>query len=141
MTAPCQNGVFIMGPKKDAIKPVSVKSLLDEINKVRRYVRKKEQDCRYQYRFVSRQLLCRQHTPVRRCPYLNRLSKEMSFAIFCMENYKVHQNLKGKEVLNLFEEYNVFSYLIDCYDTLSTVGDRYLMADIDEYLRVRGVAL
>lgn len=42
MTAPCQNGVFIMGPKKDAIKPVSVKSLLDEINKVRRYVRKKE---------------------------------------------------------------------------------------------------
>ena len=34
-----------------------------------------------------------------------------------------------------------FAYLIDCYDTLSTVGDRYLMEDVGEYLKVRGVAL
>lgn len=42
MTAPCQNGLFIMGPKTDAIKPVSVKSLMEEINKVRQYVKNKE---------------------------------------------------------------------------------------------------
>lgn len=42
MTAPEQNGVFVMGPKKDAIKPVSVKSLMDEINKVRQYTKTKE---------------------------------------------------------------------------------------------------
>ena len=42
MTAPCQNGLFIMGPKKGAIKPVSVKSLMEEINTVRQYVKNKE---------------------------------------------------------------------------------------------------
>ena len=70
-----------------------------------------------------------------------KLSEEMSFALFCLENYKVHRNLKGKEILKLFRDYDVFSYLIDCYGSLCTVGDRYLMADIDEYLKVRGVAL
>lgn len=42
MTAPCQNSVFVMGPKQDAIKPVSVKSLMDVINIVRQYVKNKE---------------------------------------------------------------------------------------------------
>ena len=42
MTDPCQNSVFVMGPKKDAIKPVSVKSLMEEINTVRQYVKNKE---------------------------------------------------------------------------------------------------
>lgn len=42
MTAPCQNGIFIMGPKEDAIKSVSVKSLMEEINIVRQYVKNKE---------------------------------------------------------------------------------------------------
>lgn len=72
---------------------------------------------------------------------MNGLSKEMTFVIFCMENYRAHRNLSGKEVLKLFQEYDVLSYLIDCYDTLSTVGDQYLTEDIDEYLRVRGVAI
>lgn len=42
MTAPCQNGPFIMGPKKDAIKPVSVKSLMEEIKIIRQHVKNKE---------------------------------------------------------------------------------------------------
>ena len=42
MTAPCQNSVFVMGPKQDDIKPVNVKSLMDEINIVRQYVKNKE---------------------------------------------------------------------------------------------------
>lgn len=44
MTAPCQNSVFVMGPKKDIIQPVSVKSLMDEINKVRQYVKTNESE-------------------------------------------------------------------------------------------------
>lgn len=42
MTAPCQNGLFIMDPKNDTIKPVSAKSLMKEINIVRQYVKNKE---------------------------------------------------------------------------------------------------
>ena len=30
------------------------------------------------------------------------MSREMSFAIFCIENYKRHRNLTGKQTVELF---------------------------------------
>lgn len=69
------------------------------------------------------------------------MSKEMSFAVFCLENYRTYRKLTGKEVMHLFQTYDVLSYLVDYYDTLHTVGYQYLMEDIDEYLLSRGFAL
>ena len=37
MTSPERNGVFLMGPNRDHIKPVSVKSMLAELEEVRRH--------------------------------------------------------------------------------------------------------
>lgn len=37
MTSPERNTVFVMGPKKDIIKPVSVKDLLNDIKEVRQH--------------------------------------------------------------------------------------------------------
>ncbi len=41
MTSPVRNNVFVIDPKKDVIKPVSVKSLLNEITEVRQHKTKK----------------------------------------------------------------------------------------------------
>lgn len=67
------------------------------------------------------------------------MSKEMVFTVFCLENYKVHRNLSGKETAQLFEQYGVFDYLREGYDLLHTTGYQYMNHDIDLYLDARGV--
>lgn len=67
------------------------------------------------------------------------MSKEMSFAVFCLENYKVYRNLTGTDVFNLFERYGVFDYIREFYDVLHTTGHNYINDDIDIYLKSRGV--
>lgn len=68
------------------------------------------------------------------------MSKELAFTVFCLENYKVHRNLSGREVYALFERYGVFDYIHEFYDVLHTTGHNYINNDIDIYLNARGVA-
>lgn len=65
------------------------------------------------------------------------MSKESSFIIFCLEIYKSHKNLTGKEVLLLFTRYGVFDYIREFYDVLHTMGYNYINNDIDTYLKNR----
>lgn len=66
------------------------------------------------------------------------MSKEMTFTVFCLENYKIHRNLNGQEVSSLFERYGVFDYIREFYDVLHTTGHHYINNDIDIYLNSRG---
>ena len=66
------------------------------------------------------------------------MSKEMTFIVFCIENYKVYRNLTGYEVFSLFERYGVFDYIREFYDVLHTTGHNYINKDIDIYLNSRG---
>lgn len=68
------------------------------------------------------------------------MSKEMSFVIFCLENYKVYRSLTGKQAAALFERYGVIDYLVEGYDVLHTTGTQYMNHDIDEYLKARNAA-
>ena len=69
------------------------------------------------------------------------MSKEMAFTVFCLESYKQHHNLTGKEVLKLFQDYGVFSYVQEFYDILHTTGHNYINNDIDIYLKARGAVI
>lgn len=69
------------------------------------------------------------------------MGKELSFTIFCMENYKIHRSLTGKQVCELFEQYGVFDYIAEFYDVLHTTGHQYINRDIDIYLRSRNAVL
>lgn len=60
------------------------------------------------------------------------------FVIFCIEVFKEHKGLTGKEVYNIFEKYGVLEYLREGYDVLHTQGDAWLMNDIDDFLKIRG---
>ena len=65
------------------------------------------------------------------------MSKEMEFAVFCIENYKYYKQLNGKQILDLFNRYGVFDYLREFYDVLHTTGHHYINHDIDIYLKSR----
>lgn len=65
------------------------------------------------------------------------MNAETKFIVFCMENYKVHQNLTGKQVAQLFAKYGVFDYIREFYDVLHTTGYQYINNDIDAYLQAR----
>ena len=39
------------------------------------------------------------------------MSQETKFAIFCLESYKVHRSLTGKQAVELFEKFGVFDYI------------------------------
>lgn len=66
------------------------------------------------------------------------MSKEMVFTVFCLESYKLHRNLTGKEVFKLFSDYGVFDYIHEFYDILHTTGHNYINNDIDIYLKSHG---
>ena len=46
-----------------------------------------------------------------------------------------------KQVLRLFEKYDVFDYLRTFYDVLHTTGYQYINHDIDLYLQARNCVL
>ena len=68
------------------------------------------------------------------------MSNETSFAVFCLESYKRHRHMTGRDTAKLFIEYGVFDYIREFYDVLHTTGDSYINNDIDIYLRSRGAA-
>ena len=65
------------------------------------------------------------------------MSKEVNFAVFCLESYKRHRHLTGKDTVKLFVDYGVLDYIREFYDVLHTTGDSYINNDIDIYLRSR----
>lgn len=65
------------------------------------------------------------------------MSKEGQFTVFCMESYKTHKSLTGREVFELFQKYGVFEYIREFYDVLHTTGYQYINQDIDLYLKAR----
>ncbi len=69
------------------------------------------------------------------------MTKELRFTVFCLESYKLHRNLTGKETAELFEKYGVFDYLNEFYDVLHTTGYDYINNDIDIYLKSRGAVI
>lgn len=65
------------------------------------------------------------------------MSKELPFVILCIEEYKKQKNLNGKEVIAIFDEYSIFDYLKEFYESLHTFGTNYIVNDIDEYIKAK----
>jgi len=65
------------------------------------------------------------------------MSKTAHFKVFCIERYKSEHHIKGKEAFLIFKEYGVLDYLTSFYDVLHTFGDKYIVADIDEFIAAR----
>lgn len=68
------------------------------------------------------------------------MSKELPFVILCIEEYKNSKGMSGKEVINLFNKYSVLDYLWSFYEALHTTGTKYIINDIDLYIKSRQLA-
>lgn len=65
------------------------------------------------------------------------MSRQGNFMIYCTERYKVAKNLTGRQVSELFTKYSVWDYVYSCFEALHTVGEKYIVEDIDLYIEAR----
>lgn len=65
------------------------------------------------------------------------MDKTIPFLVLCIEEYKNQKGLSGKEVVALFNKYSVCEYIQDFYEVLHTTGSKYIVNDIDLYIKSR----
>ncbi|MDR0833870.1 MAG: DUF3791 domain-containing protein [Candidatus Symbiothrix sp.] len=63
--------------------------------------------------------------------------KMLLFFSFCLEKYKDFANLSAEETLCVFRKYGVFDYLREGFDVLHTQGERYILNEIDLFIKAR----
>lgn len=68
---------------------------------------------------------------------MSKLNKKQAFIIFCMEAYKNKYDLSGEVVLNLFQKFEIFSFLENGYDVLHTQSMDYIVSEIYELIKNR----
>ena len=68
-------------------------------------------------------------------------TKELEFSVFCIENVSEQLGRNGEEIYRLLTEKSdiLDNYIIPCYDTLHTQGKEYIVNDIVDYMREKGL--
>jgi len=65
------------------------------------------------------------------------MSETGKFMIFCIEQYRAAKGLDGKTVMELFVKYSVLDYISNSFGALHTTGTKYIINDIDEFIKTR----
>lgn len=64
----------------------------------------------------------------------------LEFVTYCISKLSEFLGISQREVyLKLKDSGILDEYIVPCYDVLHTFGSRYLMEDITEYMREKGV--
>jgi len=65
------------------------------------------------------------------------MDKRTKFLVYCIEIYKTKFKLNGKQVMQLFKQYDVSEYIVKCYGALHTTGSEYIIEDINGLIEDR----
>ena len=66
--------------------------------------------------------------------------KTLEFVTFCISKLSILPKLPQKEVYSRLKKSGIlYEYIIPSYDVLHTFSSRYLMEDLTEYMREKGV--
>lgn len=65
------------------------------------------------------------------------MNRNIDFTVYCIENYKSAKEKTGKEVVDIFNQFNVFDFITSNYEALHTTGKEYITEDIDLYIKAR----
>lgn len=66
----------------------------------------------------------------------------LEFTIFCIESLAESLGVSSKEVYKLIKDTNVLdSYIIPCYEPLHSQSKKYIVQDLIEVLKERGVSI
>ena len=66
------------------------------------------------------------------------MDKTTKFLIYCIEIYKTANKLNGRQVMQLFSQYEILEYITSCYGALHTTGAEYIVEDIAGLISERG---
>jgi len=56
------------------------------------------------------------------------------FVVYCVEIFKTSQKINGKQVIDLFNQYGIFDYIVKFYGALHTTEPEYIIEDISGYI-------
>lgn len=66
--------------------------------------------------------------------------KKLTFVIFILHALGQHWNMTTPEVYEILNTTGILDdYIIKCYDVLHTLGKEYLVEDITEFVREKGI--
>lgn len=66
--------------------------------------------------------------------------KELTFVVFILYALGEHWKMTTPEVYEILSTTGILDdYIIKCYDVLHTLGKEYLVEDITEYVREKGI--
>jgi len=65
------------------------------------------------------------------------MDSKTKFLIYCIEIFKTAHRLNGKQVMQLFNQYKINEYIIDCFNALHTTGPEYIIEDISGLIEKR----
>ena len=66
--------------------------------------------------------------------------KELTFVVFILHALGQHWNMTKPEVYDILNSTGILDdYIIKCYDVLHTLGKEYLVEDITEFVREKGI--
>ena len=66
--------------------------------------------------------------------------KTLEFVTFCISKLSILLKLPQKEIYSRLKASGIlYEYIIPSYDVLHTFSSRYLMEDLTEYMREKGV--
>ena len=79
--------------------------------------------------------------PVNNSSSENLSLEELSFAIFCIENLAARLNMDPANVYRLLTEKTdiLYDYIIPCYESLHTQDKEYILDDIVDVMKEKGV--
>jgi hypothetical protein len=66
--------------------------------------------------------------------------KTLEFVTFCISKLSMMLKLPQKEIYNRLKKSGIlYEYIVPSYDVLHTFSSRYLMEDLTDYMREKGV--
>ncbi|MDN0070490.1 DUF3791 domain-containing protein [Bacteroides caecigallinarum] len=66
--------------------------------------------------------------------------KVLEFVTYCISSLSLHLNLTQKEIYRKLKDSGIlYGYIVPSYDVLHTFGSRYLIEDLTEYMKKKGV--
>ena len=64
--------------------------------------------------------------------------RHMDFVVYCIEEYRNAKKLTGRQVINVFNKYNVYDFIEKSYDALHTFGGDEIAWNISQYMQKKG---
>jgi len=65
------------------------------------------------------------------------MDNKTRFLVYCVEIYKTTNKLNGRQVIQLFKQYGIDEYIVNCYNALHTTGPEYIINDISGLIEKR----